>query len=101
MKKFLKVHQDQVLIFLAILMLGIIVGYYAWGITTLASIFRGALTPPDSSNQFIQFDIEAAKALGVVYQPTERAPAERNATTSQATSSSPAGISTSTATSSR
>jgi hypothetical protein len=62
MKTFFKRHPETLLIIFAALFLGIVAGYYAWGIPYVAGTVSGALNyiPPQSN---IGYDLPDAAKL--------------------------------------
>lgn len=65
MKKFLQDYQDGLLIFGAIVFLGIIVAFWVWGITEVAVVLNKVLNPPPPSSSSAKFDIEGARGLNL------------------------------------
>jgi hypothetical protein len=64
MGKFIKRHQESVLIFVALVLLGIIIAYFVWGINILTVNLNRAVNPEKNSlTQKTQFEIEAAKEV--------------------------------------
>ena len=63
MKSFLSHHQDWVLVFIAALMLGGIVGFYAWGTNVLLTDLTQAIGSGASSSTAVQFNINGAQKI--------------------------------------
>lgn len=64
MKKFLKSHPETLLIVLAIFFLGIIVGYFIWGISDVIGAVNQALTFTVPAEK-MSFDIDGASRLNL------------------------------------
>lgn len=63
-KKLFKKHPDFVLISLAILLLGVLVVSFVWGITTIFTTFNKAISVGDDSKEgSAMFNLQVAKEL--------------------------------------
>ena len=65
MKQFIKIHQEWFLTGIAILLLGILVAVFVWGITGLAIDLTKAILPQSNKGSISNFDLEAAKRLNL------------------------------------
>ena len=63
MRSFLLHHQDWVLVFIAALMLGGIVGFYTWGTNVLLTDLTHAIGSGASSSAAVQFNIDDAQKI--------------------------------------
>lgn len=63
MKQFFRAYQDWLLAFVSFLLIGVIIGYYIWGIKTLTVSFSDALFSEDTQGANAEFNLEGARAL--------------------------------------
>lgn len=63
MGKFLKKYTDQLLIIIALLFVGLLVGFFADTTEIIAENFSRAISPPPATNGALRFHLEDAKKL--------------------------------------
>lgn len=62
MKSFSK-YQDIFLIIITLALLGVLVGYYVWGITGVATTINKGINPPIENSEEVSFHIDQAQKL--------------------------------------
>jgi hypothetical protein len=65
MNEFIKKYQEEILIGLGVLLFGLVVGSYVWGVTLLVSDFNDAGALPPKNGGSVSFDIVGAQKLGL------------------------------------
>ncbi len=65
MDKFFKKHPDLILVSLTVIFLGLLVGYYFWGIGILVQHLNRAINTSQGGSTAVGFDMAGAKSLNL------------------------------------
>ena len=68
MNQIKKIHQEWILVAAALVILGVLVGFFIWNTTVIAVNVERAISPEGTDKTEVKFDLDGAKKLNLLIQ---------------------------------